>query len=99
MFSGTFSNIGSALPLACSFSRSLLYSPPNYRACSQSVAFDATAQQAFEVNLVSGKRQMSDSSWEIVKTENKQMKTAQKILMGKTGVNLLISVYSSYNEQ
>ena len=41
-------------------SRSLLYTPPNYRACSQSVAFDATAQQAFEVNLVYGKRQMSD---------------------------------------
>ena len=42
---------------------------------------------------------MSDWSWEIVKIENKQMKTAQRIIMGKTGVNLLISVYSSYNEQ
>ena len=26
-------------------------------------------------------------------------KQLKKILMGKTGVNLLISVYSSYNEQ
>ena len=32
VFSGIFSNILAALPLALSFSRSLLYSPPNYRA-------------------------------------------------------------------
>ena len=44
------------------------------------------------------KRQTSDSSWEFLKIENKQIKIAQKILMGKNlreNTNLCLEIMNS----
>ena len=47
---------------------------------------------------VYGKRQTSDSSWELFKTENEQIKTGQKILIDKKlgeTTNLCVEIINS----